>query len=68
MLVERSDVNPDTASTENDQTSLSLAAKNGRGGVVRMLLEWNDANLDRADTRRGRTPLSWTAGMGMRGL
>ena len=61
MLLERDDVNPNTADTEHGRTPLSWAAENGHEGVVRILLERNDVNPDTADTEYNRTPLWWAA-------
>jgi len=67
MLLERVDVNPDQADSEDGRTALSWAAGNGHEGVVRMLLQRDDVNPDRA-SNYGRTPLSWGAGSGHEGV
>ena len=58
MLLERDDVNPNTADTIYGQTPLSWAAEYGYAEVVKMLLEGKDVNPNAADTEYGRTPLS----------
>jgi len=68
VLLEQSDVNPNTADTQCGRTLLSWAAKNGHEGVVRVLLERNDVNPNIADTRLGRTPLVWAARHGHEGV
>jgi len=68
ILLERSDVNPDTADTEYGRTPLLWAAENGHEGVVRMLLERNDVNPNTADTEYGGTPLSWATENGHEGV
>ena len=56
VLLERSDIDPNTANTTYGQTPLSLAAMNGHDGVVGILLERNDVNPNKAD-KWGQTPL-----------
>jgi len=62
MLLERSDVDPDTVDRFG-QTPLLVAAYRGREGVVRILLERNDVNPDTA-TAAGHTPLLQAARRG----
>ena len=68
VLLERSNVNPDTADAKYGRTPLSRAAGNGHEGVVRMLLERNDVSPDTPDTRYGQTPLLWAAENGHEGV
>jgi len=65
VLLEQSEINPNTADNEYGRTPLLWAAKNGHEG--RGLLERNDVNPDKADTEYGRTPLSWAAENGHAG-
>jgi len=67
ILLERNDVNPNTADTEYGLTPLSLAAKGGHVGVVRMLLERNDVNPEKAE-KGTQAPLSWAAQNGHEGV
>jgi len=67
VLLEQSEVNPDTADSEYGRTPLLWAAKNGHEGVVRGLLDRTEVNPDKADTEYGRTPLSWAAENGHEG-
>ena len=67
ILVERSDVNPDTADALFDRTPLSFAAENGHEGVVRILLGRDNVNPDTLD-ECGRTPLSFAAENGYEGV
>jgi len=60
ILLERNDVNPDSAD-KSGRTPLSWAAEDRCKKVVRVLLERNDVNPSTAD-EAGRTPLSWAAG------
>ena len=57
MLLERNDVDPNTAD-EDGHTPLSLAAMSGREAILDMLSELNDVNPDFADAS-GRTPFPW---------
>ena len=50
-------INPDHADTKYSQTPLALAAKNGYGGVVKILLKRQDVRTTPLD-RQGQTPLS----------
>jgi len=68
MLLEREDVNPDPADTQDGRTPLSWAAERGHEGVVRMLLEQDDVNPNAADTFHGQTPLLWAGGSGHEGV
>ena len=56
VLLERGDVDPNTANTTYGQTPLSLAAKSGHGGVMGILLERNGIEPNKAD-KWGQTPL-----------
>jgi len=67
ILLERNDVNPDTAD-KYGQTPLWRAAQNGYEGVVRILLQRSDVNPDTADTLFGQTPLSRAAENGHEGI
>jgi len=67
ILLEQSDVNPDTADTQYCRTPLSWAAKSGHEGVVRIFLGRGDVNPNKAD-KKGRTPLSQAAGSGHEGV
>ena len=67
MLLERNDVNSNTADAISGLTPLLRAAENGRKRVVRILMERNDVNSNKAD-KRGRTPLWWAAGSGYEGV
>jgi len=60
LLLERNDINPNTANTEYCRTPLWWAAERGHEGIVKLLLEREDINLN---TKHGRTPL-WSAVMG----
>ncbi|RPA92263.1 ankyrin, partial [Choiromyces venosus 120613-1] len=62
ILLERKDVNPDTADTKG-RTPLSWAADKGYPGVVKILLERKGVNPDTADSG-GWTPLAWAAAKG----
>ena len=64
MLLERADINPNTADTQYNLTPLGRAAEKGHQGVVKLLLERQDINPNTADTKYGRTPLLWAAGHG----
>jgi len=44
MVLEQTNVNPDTPNTKYSQTPLYWAAANSHQGVVRMLLEQSDIN------------------------
>jgi len=68
ILLERSEVNPNTPDTEYGRVPLSWAAGSGHQGVVRTLLGRGDTNPDIPDTKYGRTPLSWAAGNGHEGI
>ena len=59
ILLGREDVDPNTAS-QDGQTPLSWAARNGDEEVVKMLLERNNPNINTMDNS-GRTPASWAA-------
>jgi len=54
VLLEREDVNPNTADTKYGETPLSWAAENGDEGVVKILLERDDVNPDQPDPKYGR--------------
>ena len=68
VLLEREDIDPNTADTKHGRTPLLLAAQNGHEGVVKMLLERQDTNPNTANTKYGRTPLSWAAENGHEGV
>ena len=57
ILLEPSDINPDTADIYG-QMPLSWAGQNGQEGVIRILLKQADVNPDTADIY-SQTPLSW---------
>ena len=59
ILLERSDLNPNTAD-EYGQTPLSRAAENGLKEIVGILLKWNDINVDITD-HNGQTSAEWAA-------
>ena len=59
MLLERNDVNPDSAD-KSGRTPLSWAAGNGRKEFVELLLNQSYVNPNRPD-KNGRSPLSWAA-------
>lgn len=65
MLLERRDANPNNVDKWS-QAPLSLAAKNGYEGIVRMLLKRN-ANPHKADNW-SRTPLSLASRNGHQGV
>ena len=62
ILLERNDVDPNTADTKYGRTPLLWAAVNGHEGVMKILLERNDVDPNIAGTKYGQTPLSWAAG------
>ena len=64
VLLEREDINPNTADTQDGRTSLTLAAENGHEGLVKMLLGRQDIDPNMADTKYGRTPLAWAVRRG----
>src|SRR5207302_1854123 len=68
MLLEREDVNPNTADTSYGRTPLSWATVNENVGVVKMLLQREDVNPNTPDTEYGRTPLCWAAERGHEGV
>ena len=68
ILLERKDVNPNTADTQCGRTPLSWAAGRGHEGVVRILLERRDVNPNTVDTKYGRILLSWAARYGHEGV
>ena len=68
VLLEREDIDPNIADTQDGRTPLTLAAENGHEGLVKLLLERRDTNHDTADTKYGRTPLSWAADCGHKGV
>ena len=55
-------VNPSSLDNRG-QSPLSWAARNGHGGVVKLLLEQKDVSPDKPDNY-GQTPLSWAAWSG----
>ena len=59
VLLEREDVNPNAADTQDGWTPLTLAAENGNETLVMMFLGRQDTDPNTADTKYGRTPLSW---------
>ena len=67
VLLERSNINPDTPDSDYGSAPLLWAAENGHAGVVRILLERSDVNPERVD-RRGRTPLLLAAENGHDGI
>jgi len=66
VLSQRKYINPDRPGNSG-QTPLSLAAQNGRDGVVKLLLEQEDVNPDRPDND-GQTSLSRAAENGHEGV
>ena len=68
MLLERADINPNTADTEYGRTPLWWAAVRGHEGIIRMLLEREGVNPNTADTEDGRTPLWLAAQSGHEGI
>jgi len=60
VLLEQQDIDPNTASTQDGWTPLTLAAEKGHEGVVKILLGRQDTNPNTAGTIYGRTPL-WLA-------
>jgi len=58
MLLTRNGVNPNTVDTVYGETPLSLAAKNGNEGIVKILLERSDVDPGTVN-EYGQTPLSW---------
>ena len=67
MLLERADINPNQAETNDGRAPLSLAAERGYEGVVKMLLERADINPNQ-ETKYGPTPLSLAAEKGNEGV
>jgi len=62
LLLEREDINPNTADIEYGQTKpLSWAAEGGHEEAVKFPLEREDINPSIADIGPGQTPLSWAA-------
>jgi len=68
LLLEREDIDPNTADTFSERTPLSWAAENGHEGVVKLLLGRKDTNPNTTDTIYDRTPLSWAAESGHEGV
>jgi len=68
VLLEREDIDPNIAETQDGQTPLALAAESGHEGIVKILLERQDTNPNTADTEYGRTPLLWAAKRGHEGV
>ena len=64
VLLEREDIDPNTAGIQDGRTPLTLAAESGHEGLVKMLLERQDTNPSTTDTKYGRAPLLWAAGRG----
>ena len=67
VLLERTDVNFGTSSTEYGSTPLLWAAENGHEGVLKILLERSDANPNNPGKNR-RTPLWWASHNGHEGI
>lgn len=61
VLLERSDVDPNTADDKYGRVPLLCAAESGNEGVVGMFLERSDINPDIA-SRSSVTPLLWAVG------
>ena len=68
VLLEREDINPNIADTQDGRTPLTLAAESGFEGVLKILLEREDVNPNHPDTKFSRTPLSWAAENGHEGV
>ena len=66
MLLERNNVNPDSAG-KSGRTPLSWAGMLEREKIMRMLSGWICARLDTAD-ESGRTLCSWAAKSGYKGI
>ena len=61
LVLERKDINPNTADTKYSQMQPWWAAIHGPEGVVQLLLEQVDNYPNTADTEHGRTLLGWGA-------
>ena len=66
LLFGKKYINPD-GPDDRGQAPLSWAARNGHGGIVKLLLERGGVTPDRLDNY-GRTPLSWAARSGYDGV
>ena len=64
MLLERNDVDPNTADTKYGLTPLSWAAGNGHEAIVKILLERSNINSNTLSIIYGQIPLLWVAGNG----
>ena len=62
MLLEREEVNPDSADTEYGRTPLSWAARRGHKRIVKMFLELEGISLDQPDTECDQASLPSFAG------
>ena len=64
LLLEREEIDPNMADTQDGQTPLTLAIRDGYEELVKMLLERQDINPNTAGTQDGRTPLLWAIRLG----
>jgi len=67
MLLERKDVNPNTAEDMSGRTPVMWAARSGCTGVVGILLEREDVDVNKKD-KNGWAPLLWAAFRGHVGV
>ena len=67
-LLEREDINPNTAATQYGITPLLCAAGYGHEGIVGLRLERGDINPNTADTEYGLTLLFWAEESGHEGV
>jgi len=68
VLLERAQVDPNRADTEDGRTPLDWAAAKGHEGVVKILSEREDVDPNKADPKYGGTPLLWAALNGTEGV